>query len=92
VKDDAKPWLKRIWTERGWSGETVTRTEFRLPRRKLHALHIDAPEELPGAVPELWKNLTHRWLRLHEECPDSRRDRWPLHPAWRCVQEAVPEL
>ncbi|MDV6344782.1 hypothetical protein [Nitrosomonas sp. Is37] len=79
-----KTWLYTLWQANGWQNdERVWRMEFQIEKQLLKQLGIISLSELLEKQADLWRYLTHDWLRLTlPSLTDSKRDRWPNHPLW----------
>lgn len=82
-------WWHEVWGERYVEGPPVHRVEFEFGRLGLTEFGIDAPNEALEAVGDLWRYATEDWLTFRSPTSDQTRARWPVAPAWRCVQRAT---
>jgi hypothetical protein len=85
-----KVYLFKIWEALGWQpGESVWRQEFQTGSQALRELGIDTVPQLLDNLSGLWRYSTENWLRLSVLGNDSNKSRWPTHPLWSEVQQAV---
>lgn len=79
-----KTWLYSLWQDNGWQGDgKVWRMEFQIEKQFLKQVLIFSLSNLLEFQAELWRYLTHDWLRLTiPSLTDKKRDRWPNHPLW----------
>ncbi|SFK65919.1 hypothetical protein SAMN05216302_1011127 [Nitrosomonas aestuarii] len=79
-----KTWLFPLWEANGWQGdEKVWRMEFQIEKEFLKQVLIFSLSNFLEFQAELWRYLTHDWLRLTiPSLTDKKRDRWPNHPLW----------
>lgn len=83
-----KSWFYDLWGTK----EHVWRVEFQIRSDRLRAAAIRTIDDLEDLQGDLLQQLsvTHTTLR----CPngDTNRARWPLHPLWITLGEAIEEL
>lgn len=84
IEVSGKEYLKWLWREAGWSGETdVWRLEFQLEREVLAQLGTTSLGSVLNNLNGLWSYASTEWLRLTIPNPDDKtRSRWPIHPLW----------
>lgn len=96
LKKSKKDYLKDIWKEKGWDGESkVWRLEFQFKRSVLKEHQAGSVEELLKQLCSLWRYSTTSWLKLTIPSEtDTTQSRWPLHPVWEALSNVdwgVPE-
>ena len=88
IKDggNKKAWFYGLWKRGGWDEQSpVTRVEISYNREALHDLDIENSLDLrsPQKPVDVWvgseKGLA--WLRYSTPTEDSKKRRWPTHPA-----------
>lgn len=101
-----KEFLRDIWTDRGWDGESpVYRVEFRMSGDYLKECFSsqilgsdpDEPvydlrdmETAIAAIPNLWTYLTSGWCRRLNRSGVKRTEDAAVHPWWAVVQDGWP--
>jgi hypothetical protein len=87
-----------------WDGEAdVWRLEVRFTRQAFCEFGIESVYALSTYLADLWTyavghvgggedGLPDGWLRYVVPTEDSNRARWPVHPAWRCLQGAYADV
>lgn len=90
IETSGKEYLKELWREAGWDGETpVWRLEFQFKREVLTQLGLSSLRDVLRHLGGLWAYATDDWLRLTLPDPnDGSRSRWPVHPLWECLSSA----
>ena len=88
IEAKGSAWWHEVWGERFVEGLPVHRVEFELGRQGLTDFGIDTPGDALEAKGDLWRYATEAWLTYRSPTADRTRSRWPVAPAWRCVQEA----
>lgn len=88
ILKSGKDYLRQLWTEAGWDGESpVYRLEFQIRGDVLRGFGYSDAQKVFTALGSLWRYCTHEWLRLVVPNEDDKtRSRWPLNPIWMAVQ------
>ena len=82
-------WWHEVWGERYVAGLPVHRLEFEFGRQGLVEFDLNTPDQVLGAVGDLWAYATGEWLTYRSPTTDQTRSRWPLAPEWLQVQAAT---
>lgn len=87
IEESKKDYLKDIWKEKGWDGESkVWRLEFQYKRRVLTEHEAGTVDELLAKLASLWRYSTTSWLKLTIPSEtDTTQSRWPMHPIWEAL-------
>jgi len=87
IETSKKDYIKDIWKEKGWDGESkVWRLEFQFKRSVLKEHEAGTVEELLNKLASLWRYSTTSWLKLTiPSATDTTQSRWPLHPVWEVL-------
>jgi len=87
LEESKKDYLKKIWADKGWDGEsTVWRLEFQFKRSVLIEHEAGTVEALLSKLSALWRYSATSWLKLTiPSDTDSTQSRWPLHPVWEAL-------
>lgn len=83
-----KTWLYDLWDCK----EGVWRVEYQVRRERLRAAGISTIETLRDFEGDLLTELTGKHASMRKPTGDSNRSRWPLHPMWQAVKNAVAEM
>ncbi len=85
-----KAYLFKIWEALGHrASESVWRQEFQNGGTALRELGIETVPQLLDNLDGLWRYSTENWLRLSVLGGDSNKSRWPTHPLWTEIQQAI---
>ena len=84
IKKSGKDYLRSLWAEKGWDGESpVFRLEFQLKREALKEHDAPTPAKLLKRLGVIWEYATQDWLSLTIPSEtDKTQTRWPNHPMW----------
>jgi len=82
-------WWHEVWGDRYVPGLPVHRLEFEFSRQGLVEFDLNTPDQVLGAVGDLWAYATGEWLTYRSPTNDKTRSRWPLAPEWTQVQRAT---
>ncbi len=84
IKKSLKDYLKPLWLQAGWDGESsVWRAEFQYRRQIMGQFGLVRLSGVLASLKALWSYGLDEWLRLSIPDPaDGNRSRWPLHPLW----------
>ncbi|MGJ8668957.1 MAG: hypothetical protein ACSHXK_05655 [Oceanococcus sp.] len=83
-----KLYMHDLWLKAGWTGELpVYRLEFQFKRQVLQDLSVRFASDLLSSTGPLWRYAMD-WLRLCVPTDsDTKRSRWPSHPAWEALSK-----
>jgi len=87
-QQSGKVWLFDLWGQ----DESVWRVEWQIRKDLLREYGIRTFAELAIGIKPLLRYLATEHDTLRMRTNDNNRSRWPLHPLWRAVQQAVEEL
>ena len=82
-------WWHEVWGENYVHGLPVHRLEFEFSRQGLVEFDLNTPDQVLGAVGDLWAYATGEWLTYRSPTNDQTRSRWPVAPEWLQVQAAT---
>lgn len=87
IKKSGKDYLKTLWREVGWDGESqVWRMEIQLKREVLSQLGLKDFASVAASLNGIWSYALTQWLKLAIPNPgDQKRSRWPIHPLWSAL-------
>lgn len=88
LQQSGKGWFFDLWGQE----ENVWRIEFQLRGPKLKDYGIRNITTMKQHQRELLRDLTSKHTRLCVPGNDSNRNRWPTHPLWVSLQDAVEIL
>lgn len=89
IKKSKKDYLKTLWSEKGWDGESdIWRLEFQFRQSFFASINgfpfqMSTAELIEFISPSFWHYAAEDWLQLVvPNQNDSNASRWPVHPAW----------
>jgi len=93
IRKSKKDYLKPLWKEKGWNGESdVWRMEFQMRREFLKLVRLSYPHEITELSPKIWKYLCTHWLELVTPTNDTTECRWPVTDAWTEISAACTTI
>lgn len=87
-EQSAKTWFFDLWRTR----EDVWRLEWQVRKDWLRRFGIRSVADLSARQGDLLRVLVNEHTTLRQKTGDTNRSRWPLHPLWCDLQDAVAEL
>jgi hypothetical protein len=94
VQVSGKKWMWDVWGPEADRLLPIWRVEYECKRAFLRDYELTGVGETLMALQDLWSYLTGDWLSFREPTQDRRERRWPVDPAWECIQriEIAPGL
>lgn len=93
IRKSKKDYLKPLWQEKGWNGESdVWRMEFQTRREFLKLVGLSSPYQIAELSPMIWKFLCTEWLELVTPTNDKTECRWPVTDEWKEVSLACTTI
>ena len=83
-----KAWFYDLWGQQ----ENVWRVEFQIRSERLKSGSVRTLADLEDFQGDLLKELATRHTTLRRPNGDSNRARWPLHPLWIALENAIEAL
>ncbi|MBI4968121.1 MAG: hypothetical protein HZC25_08365 [Rhodospirillales bacterium] len=83
-----KGWFFDLWGQ----DRCVWRVEFQIRGERLKRAGIRTLEDLNLLGPDLLREIATHHTRLCKPSSDSNRSRWPLHPLWQALLEAIAAM
>lgn len=84
-----KEWYRYYWLGKGWDGETnIARCEFQCRRKFLKEMGVDTYEDLKERMPDIWRYLTHYWLKVCYPGSNKNQSRWEVKEYWKVMQDS----
>ncbi|MAU41082.1 MAG: hypothetical protein CMF31_05625 [Kordiimonas sp.] len=80
-----KYWFYDLWGQKA----EVWRVEFQVRKDKLKAIGINRLEDLRAFKGDLLRELATQHTSLRLPTGDQNRSRWPYHPLWMALLEAI---
>lgn len=87
-QSSGKVWFFELWGQ----AENVWRVEFQIRGERLKAGAIRTLSDLEELQGDILRQLTHDHTTLRRPTGDSNKSRWPVHPLWQSLQNAIAEI
>jgi len=83
---------QKVWMYEVWGQDSgVWRFEFQARGPVLKEHGIKSPEDLFDLQYDLLREITGKHTTLRSPGSDGNRSRWPLHPVWKALRQAIAE-
>lgn len=87
-QQSGKEWLFELWGQ----SENVHRIEFQVRGPRLREAGIQSLADLKTLGGDILRELATAHTSLRRPTGDSNRSRWPLHPLWSALLDAIASL
>lgn len=87
-QSSGKVWFFELWGQ----AENVWRVEFQIRGERLKVGAIRTLDDLEDLQGDILRQLAHEHTSLRRPTGDSNKSRWPLHPLWQSLQNAIAEM
>lgn len=87
-QSSGKVWFFELWGQ----AENVWRVEFQIRSERLKSGAIRTLGDLEELQGDILRQLAHEHTTLRRPTGDSNKSRWPLHPLWQSLQDAIVEI
>ncbi len=87
-QSSGKVWFFDLWGQ----SENVWRIEFQIRSERLKTGAIRTLGDLEELQGDILRQLAHEHTTLRRPTGDSNKSRWPLHPLWQSLQDAIVEM
>jgi hypothetical protein len=85
---------KKYWMWLFWQGEkeNIWRVEWQVRKETLKRFSLRTFEDLLDGYGDLLRYLVSEHTSLRVKTEDANRSRWPVHPLWTMLAEAINDL
>lgn len=87
-QSSGKVWFFELWRQT----ENVWRVEFQIRGERLKVGAIRTLGDLEELQGDILRQLAHEHTTLRRPTGDSNKSRWPLHPLWQSLQDAIADI